>query len=120
MKEYELTVLMHPDLEVDLTPALEKVKKIITENGGEVKAEANEGKKRLAYAIKTQEFAVYYAYELSLPATAPAKISSALNITDEVLRYLLVAVDPRKAKYAALVKQRKASDEEEEEKEEEK
>jgi small subunit ribosomal protein S6 len=109
MKEYELTVLIHPDLEVDLAPALDKVKALISDNGGEIVKESNDGKKRLAYTIRGQEFAVYYTYELKLPVSAPAKISSVLNITDEVIRYLLVAKDERKEKFAARAK--KAADE---------
>lgn len=101
MKEYELSVLFHPDLEMNLDPALDKVKKIIEQNGGKIEKEDNDGKKRLAYSINGQDFAVYYFINLSLPADAPAKISSTLNITDEVLRYLLVRVDARKAKMEA-------------------
>lgn len=112
MKNYELTVLIHPDLEMNLDPALDKVKKLIDANGGKIIKEENDGKKRLAYAINSQEFAVYYYFELELPAAAPAKISSTLNITDEVLRYLLVTVDERKLKMEAHRKARKASDEE--------
>ena len=98
MKEYELSVLFHPDLEMNLDPALDKVKKIIEQAGGKITKEENDGKKRLAYSISGQDFAVYYYMVLSLPADAPSKISSTLNITDEVLRYLLVRVDERKAK----------------------
>ena len=101
MKDYELTVLFHPDLEMNLEPALDKVKKIIETSGGKITKESNEGKKHIAYTIKGQDFAVYYYIDLSLPAEAPAKISSTVNITDEILRYLLVRVDERKAKLAA-------------------
>lgn len=104
MKQYELTVMFHPDLEMNLTPAIEKVNKIIESAGGKIVKETNEGKKHTMYRVKGNEFAVYYYYELELPADAPAKISSTLNITDEVLRYLLCTVDPRKAKYEALKK----------------
>ena len=101
MKEYELTVLFHPDLEMNIDPALDKVKKLITANGGKIEKEEVEGKKRLAYSINGQDFAVYYFFNVSLPAAAPSKISSVLNITDEVIRYLLVKADAHKAKYAA-------------------
>ena len=101
MKQYELTFLVHPDLEMNLDAVVSKVKELISANGGKVTKETNEGKKRLAYAIKGQEYAVYYYLELDLPAEAPAKISGALNIVDEVLRYLLVAVDERKLKLEA-------------------
>lgn len=101
MKDYELTVLLHPDLEMNLDPALDKVRKLITTNKGEIVKEENDGKKRLAYSIDGQEFAVYYFIDVKLPAEAPAKIESTLNITDEVLRHLLVKVDARKAKLEA-------------------
>ena len=112
MKDYELTVLFHPDLEMNMDPALDKVKKIIESNGGKIVKEENEGKKRLAYSINAQSFAVYYFFDVQLPAAAPAKISSTLNITDEVLRYLLVTVDERKAKLEVKRKARKSDEEE--------
>jgi len=115
VKTYELTILVHPDLEMDLEPATSKIKKLLEDNGGKITKESNEGKKRLAYAIRGQDFAVYYYFEAELPAQAPAKISNILNITDEVLRYLLVARDEQAAKQAA----RRTSQEKEESKEEE-
>ena len=120
MKEYELSVVFHPDLEMNIDPALDKVKKIIEQNGGKITKEENEGKKRLAYSINGQDFAIYYYFDLELPAEAPAKISSTLNITDEVLRYLLVRVDERKAKLEARRKEAKDTNEEKVEETEEK
>ena len=96
MKDYELSVLFHPDLEMNIEPALDKVKKIVEDNGGKIVKADNEGKKRLAYSIKGCDFAIYYYYDVQLPAQAPAKISSVLNITDEVIRYLLIVADGRK------------------------
>lgn len=101
MKQYELTFLIHPDLEMNTEAIVSKVKDLISANGGKVTKEINEGKKKLAYTIREQDYAVYYYLELELPAEAPAKISGVLNITDEVLRYLLVAVDERKIKLEA-------------------
>ncbi len=100
MKDYELTVLIHPDLEMNPDPALDKVRKTIAQAGGTITKEEDDGKKRLSYKIGKQEFALYYYFDLSLPSDAPSKISSNLNIADEVLRHLLVRVDERKAKYA--------------------
>lgn len=112
MKNYELTVLVHPDLEMNLEPATTKVKDLIEKNGGKITKEVNDGKKRLAYPINAQDFAVYYYYEVELPAEAPAKIESTLNITDEVLRHLLVKVDERKLKFEAKQAARQAHAEE--------
>lgn len=95
MKEYELTVLIHPDLETDLETPLNKVRTIVTSAGGEIVKEDNWGKKKLAYRIKGEAFAVYVYMDVKLPADALLKISNTLNITDEVLRYLLVTVDEK-------------------------
>ncbi len=95
MKEYELTVLIHPDLEADLETPLNKVREIVKSAGGEIVSEDNWGKKKLAYRIKKEDFAVYVYMDVKLPADAPLKISNTLNITDEVLRYLLVTVDEK-------------------------
>lgn len=98
MNEYELTVLIHPDLEVDIEAPLNKVRDLVKNNGGTITKEDTWGKKRLAYRIKGEDFAVYHYMELRLPTDAPLKISNTLNITDEVLRYLLVKFDEKARK----------------------
>lgn len=108
MKEYELTILVHPDLEIDLDKPLKKIEQIITENGGKITKQDNWGKRKLAYPIKKQEFAVYVYYELEIPAAGVKKINDTFNITDEVLRFLLATVDPRAAKAAAAAAERAA------------
>ena len=95
MKEYELTILVHPDLEAKLEEPLKKVRDLIAVSGGNIISEDIWGKKKLAYAIRKEDFAVYTYFDISLPSEAPLKISNTLNITDEVLRYLLVAVDQK-------------------------
>ena len=117
MKDYELTVLVHPDLEMNPEPATTKIKDLIEKNGGKITKETNIGKKHLAYPIKGQDFAVYFYYDVSLPAEAPRKIEGVLNITDEVLRHLLVTVDERKLKYEAKQAERKPHGEDNEEEE---
>ena len=106
MKEYELTVLIHPDLEADLETPLKKVRDIITNAGGTIVREDNWGKKKLAYPIRREEFAVYIYMDVALPADAPLKISNIFNITDEVLRYLLVTVNEKARKALAAEQER--------------
>ena len=117
MKEYELTVLIHPDLEADLETPLSKVRDIIKNAGGTILREDNWGKKKLAYPINREEFAVYVYMDVSLPSDAPLKISNIFNITDEVIRYLLVTVDEKARR--ALEEQAKQADSREEVAEEE-
>ncbi|HVI68916.1 MAG TPA: 30S ribosomal protein S6 [Magnetospirillaceae bacterium] len=94
-RDYELVVLLHPDLEIDLEKPLGKVRKIIADNQGDITKEENWGKRKLAYSIKKEDFAMYVYMEVALPAETVKKLQSTLNITDEVLRYLLTAVDPK-------------------------
>ncbi len=93
MNQYEIAVLYHPDLEVDLSKAEEKVTKIITNNGGRVTATDNWGKRKLAYTIKKQEHAIYVFYTVEMPGEGIKKLESVLNITDEVIRYLISRPD---------------------------
>lgn len=111
MKEYELTVLIHPDLEADIETPLTKVRDIIKNADGEITSEDNWGKKKLAYKINKEDFAVYVYFDVKLPADAPLKISNTFNITDEVLRYLLVSVDEKGRKALEEDKKRAAHNE---------
>ncbi len=112
MNQYEIAVLYHPDLEVDLTKAEERVKKIVTDNGGKVVSDDNWGKRKLAYDIKGSEHAIYVFYTVELPGTAVAKAESTLNITDEVIRFLITRPDLRaiaKAEEAKALKAEQAA-----------
>lgn len=115
MKNYELSVLIHPDLEANLDTALEKVRGIVTEAGGTITSEDVQGKKKTAYRLKGQDFAIYVYMDVELPADAPLRISNTFNITDEVLRYLLVVTDEKGRAAQAEAKENSRSEDGEEE-----
>ena len=94
MAEYELSVLYHPDLEIDIDKALSKVEKIIKDNGGKIVDSDNWGKRKLAYPINKEDHAVYVFYNIELPGENVTKVEGVMNITDEVLRYLIVKPGP--------------------------
>lgn len=108
MNQYEIAVLYHPDLEVDLSKAEEKVQKIITGNGGKIISTDNWGKRKLAYPIKKQEHAVYVFYTAEIPGEEVRKVEGTLNITDEVVRYLIVRPDLKAIAKAEAEKAEKA------------
>lgn len=93
MNEYEIAILYHPALEIDLEKATSRVEKIITDNGGEIKNTDNWGKRKLAYPIKKHESAVYVFYTADIPGASVQKIEKILNITDEVIRFLISRPD---------------------------
>lgn len=108
MAQYEIAVLYHPDLEVDLTKAEERVTKIFADNGGNVTATDNWGKRKLAYDIKGNEHAVYVFYTVELPGEGVQRIESTLNITDEVIRFLITKPDLKAIAKAEAAKTEKA------------
>lgn len=93
MNQYEVAVLYHPDLEVDISKAEDRVTKIITDNGGKIVSTDNWGKRKLAYPIKRNEHAVYVFYTVEMPGEGVKKVESTLNITDEVIRFLITRPD---------------------------
>ncbi len=113
MNQYEVAVLYHPDLEIDLGKAAARVEKIFTDNGGKVVNSDNWGKRKLAYKIKKNEYAVYVFYTIELPASGVQKVEGTLNITDEVLRFLITRPDLKaiaKAEAAKAEKAKKAAE----------
>lgn len=108
MAQYEVAVLYHPDLEVDLTKAEEKIVKLFADNGGKVVNTDNWGKKKLAYSIAKQEYAVYVFYTVEMPGEVVQKVESTLNITDEVIRFLITKPDLKAIAKAEAAKAEKA------------
>ncbi len=108
MAQYEIAVLYHPDLEIDLSKAEERVTKIFTDNGGKVISTDNWGKKKLAYTIAKQEHAVYVFYTVEMPGESVKKVETTLNITDEVIRFLITKPDLKAIAKAEALKAEKA------------
>jgi small subunit ribosomal protein S6 len=90
VKQYELVVLLHPDLEIDIDTPIGKVEKLVEGVGGKITKRDSWGKKRLAYPIKKQQFGLYVYFELDLEPAAVRQLESSLLITEEVLRFLVV------------------------------
>ncbi|HSW99800.1 MAG TPA: 30S ribosomal protein S6 [Patescibacteria group bacterium] len=108
MNQYEIAVLYHPDLEIDLEKATSRVEKIFADNKGKVTNADNWGKRKLAYPIKKNESAVYVIYTVEFPGEAIRKVESTLNITDEVIRFLIIRPDLKAIAKAEALKALKA------------
>jgi small subunit ribosomal protein S6 len=113
MNQYEVAVLYHPDLEIDLEKATSRIEKIFADNGGKVANTDNWGKRKLAYPIKKNESAVYVIYTVEMPAENVRKLEATLNITDEVIRFLITKPDLKaigKAEALKALKAKKAAE----------
>ena len=111
--QYEIAILFDPQLEVDLTKPTAKIEKLIADNGGTISKTDSWGKKKLAYNIAGQDHAVYVFYSIDLPAESVAKVEATLNITDEVIRFMIIRPDLKaiaKAEEAKAEKAKKAAE----------
>ena len=89
-KTYELIVLLHPDLEIDVETPIKKVESLVEAAGGRVLKQDNWGKKRLAYKIRRQEFAIYVYFEIAMDPDKVRDLERTILITEEVIRHIVV------------------------------
>jgi small subunit ribosomal protein S6 len=94
MRDYELTLIVRPDVEdTGLTALLEKVKGLIATAGGQGTQVEPWGRRHLAYPIKKITEAQYFLIRTQLPPQALRELERNLRLTEEVLRFLLVRTD---------------------------
>jgi small subunit ribosomal protein S6 len=125
MRPYELVVLLHPDLEIDADTPIKKIEGQVEAAGGKVVSRDNWGKKRTAYKVKKQDFAVYVRFELQIDPAKVRGFENNLLLTEEVIRHLLVTKEtskatekPEKAKDKSEDKEKSADQEDKTDKEE--
>jgi len=94
VKAYELMLIMRPNLEDEAREAvLEKVRTIITAEGGTVDSEESWGKRRLAHEIAHNEEGDYQVDLFHADPATVAELDRVLHITDQVLRFMIVRRD---------------------------
>ncbi|MGB8646511.1 MAG: 30S ribosomal protein S6 [Anaerolineae bacterium] len=93
MPSYELTYILRPLDDAALVTVNERVNTMIASTGGEIVARNDWGKRRFAYPIKKLNEGFYSSLQLNLPTTAVRTIERALQLNDDVLRYLVVRVE---------------------------
>ncbi len=93
MREYEVTVVLKPDLEDSVRDELlETVEKWLSHSEDEDSKPISKhwGLRRLAYPIKNYTEGYYVYYEAKLNPTGVREIEQNIQYTDEILRHLLV------------------------------
>ncbi len=93
LPNYELTYIVRPLDEANLTAVHDRVGRIISAAGGEITARNDMGRRHLAYPIRKINEGQYYSLTLNLPPTAVTGLERQLQLTDEVLRYLVVKIE---------------------------
>jgi small subunit ribosomal protein S6 len=101
VRRYELMLLFRPDLEDDqLQAAVERVTRAIVNAGGGLTKISPWGKRRLAYPIQHHRDASYFLIHFDIEPAAVREIERGLLISEEILRHLVVVLEPRRARLA--------------------
>ncbi len=96
MRRYELMLLFRPDLEDDqLQSAVERVTRAVVNAGGSLSKISPWGKRRLAYPIQHHRDASYFLIHFDIEPAAVREIERGLLISEEILRHLVVVLEPR-------------------------
>jgi small subunit ribosomal protein S6 len=89
-------LLFRPDLEDDqLQSAVERVTRAIVNAGGSLSKISPWGKRRLAYPIQHHRDASYFLIHFDIEPAAVREIERGLLISEEILRHLVVVLEPR-------------------------
>lgn len=92
--KYENVFIVSPDLSEEAAKAMcEKFTGLITSNGGIVDSVNEWGKKKLAYPINDLTEGYYYVVNFTSAANLPAELDRVFNITDGILRSLIIKVE---------------------------
>ena len=93
MRQYELMVIVHPDVAEDgLANTVETVRQWASAAGEVVKID-NWGRRRFAYPIRNLQEGNYILFNVQLEPVAVAELERNLGLSEEVLRHLLVRLD---------------------------
>jgi small subunit ribosomal protein S6 len=94
MNNYEVIVIVHPDLDENaLTGVVEKVQSWITDAGGAIDKVDLWGRRRMAYTIKKQREGQYFFVQAHMKPTYTAELDRSLRFLEPVMRYSIIAVD---------------------------
>jgi small subunit ribosomal protein S6 len=91
MRRYELMLVFRPDAPDDRTAAIiDRTTRQVIADGGQIIKVAPWGRRRLAYQIDRHVEGAYHIIVFEAPTTAIAELERALQITEEVIRHLVV------------------------------
>ena len=92
MNKYELMyILVNKGSDEEKDAMIEKINTLITKNGGVVESVDKIGNKKLAYEINKKHEGYYVLVNFSAESSVPATVGNTLRITEEVLRFIVVA-----------------------------
>jgi small subunit ribosomal protein S6 len=90
VRRYELMLVIRPDTPDERASAvIDRTTRYVVASGGQIVKVAPWGRRRLAYPIERYREGSYHIVVFEAPAEAIAELERSLQITEDVLRYLV-------------------------------
>ena len=93
MNNYELTLILNPDLSTKFDDFQTKFEKTLTDINFKTNKLENIGRRQLAYSILNHNKGHYAIFQIEGPAEAALELESKLKYDTSVIRHLLLKVD---------------------------
>ena len=93
MNNYELTLILNPDLSSKFDDFQTKFEKTLTDINFKINKLENIGRRQLAYSILNHNKGHYAIFQIEGPAEAALELESKLKYDTSVIRHLLLKVD---------------------------
>jgi len=96
-RDYEVTFVVRPQTEEEgLKNVIEKVRGWISADQGQVIKVDQWGRRRLAYPIEKQREGFYVYMQVQLDPASVKTLERNLQLSEDILRYLIVRVEDKK------------------------
>ena len=93
MNNYELTLILNPDLSTKFDDFQTKFEKTLADINFKINKLENIGRRQLAYSILNHNKGHYAIFQIEGPAEAALELESKLKYDTSVIRHLLLKVD---------------------------
>jgi small subunit ribosomal protein S6 len=91
MRQYELMIILDPDLEErTISPSLDKFLSVIAKDGGTVDKVDLWGKRRLAYDINKKPEGIYAVVNFTAESATAKELDRQLGLNESILRTKLL------------------------------
>ena len=96
MRQYELMVILDPELEErTVAPSLDRYFNVVRQGGGEVAKVDVWGRRRLAYEIDKKSEGIYVVVDMTADPASVQELDRQLNLNEAVLRTKVIRPDQR-------------------------
>ena len=97
MREYELMIILNPEVEDRaVEPSLSKFLEIVTNAGGTIDNLDIWGRRRLAYEIQKKSEGIYAVVNFTASPETAAELDRVLNLNESVMRTKIIRPEDQK------------------------